>query len=61
LAEAIEDLKDETGLPNRLRDLDLGPEQVKVIVENGFRPDRMNNNPREITVSDLTELLTALI
>ena len=34
-------------------ELGLGETDIKIIVDNGFRPDRMANNPREVTMHSL--------
>ena len=61
LAEAVAHLQEQLDLPVRLRDLGLTRNHIATIVENGFRPDRMSNNPREITASDLTALLETIL
>ena len=61
LAEAVEDLEEQLDLPVRLRDLGLRQGHITTIVENGFRPDRMNNNPRRMTVEELTALLETVL
>ena len=49
LADAVECLKEKLQLPVRLRDLGIRQATLSTIVANGFRPDRINNNPRGIT------------
>ena len=61
LAEAVEDLQQELDLPVRLRDLGLRITDIATIVDNGFRPDRMSNNPRKITASELSALLASIL
>ena len=61
LAELVERLQAELELPNRLGDVGIGTREVSKIIENGFRPDRVANNPRKLTVGDLTKLLEAIL
>lgn len=61
LADAVDDLKSATGLPGRLGDIGLKRSDIDVVVKNGFRPDRVGNNPAELDAPSLTELLTALL
>ena len=61
LAETVEHLQNKLELPVRLRDLGLTKNHISKIVENGFRPDRMGNNPREIAAVDLTALLEEIL
>jgi len=61
LAEAVEHLKKELDLPVRLRDLGLKRAHITTIVENGFRPDRMSNNPRQVMAAELTAMLETIL
>ena len=61
LSEGVEHLQEQLDLPVRLRDLGLRRADITTIVENGFRPDRMGNNPRRVTVEELTVLLEAML
>ena len=61
LAEAVEHLQERLDLPIRLRDLGLRRADITTIVENGFRPDRMNNNPRRVSAAELTALLETIL
>ncbi len=38
-----------------------GPQDIDIIVANGFNPQRVNNNPRRLTETALREQLSALI
>jgi alcohol dehydrogenase class IV len=61
LAEAVGDLQQQMDLPVRLRDLGLRKAHIATIVDNGFRPDRMNNNPRQISAEQLSSLLETIL
>ena len=61
LAEAVETLQEQLDLPVRLRDLGLRISDITTIVDNGFRPDRMSNNPREVTPAVLHRLLEEIL
>jgi len=61
LADAVECLKEKLRLPVRLRDLGIRPADLSTIIANGFRPDRINNNPRTITSSDFERMLKEIL
>ena len=61
LADAVECLKEKLHLPVRLRDLGIRQADLSTIVANGFRPDRINNNPRAITASDFKRMLKEIL
>jgi len=61
LADTVECLNEKLGLPVRLRDLGIRKSDLPTIVANGFRPDRINNNPREITASDFDCMLEEIL
>lgn len=50
-------LMDELHLEKRLSNLGVPPEGKKIIVENGFAPDRIRNNPRTISRTDLEAII----
>ena len=61
LAHTVERLNERLGLPVRLRDLGIQKSALPNIVANGFRPDRINNNPRQITASDFDRMLEEIL
>ena len=61
LADGLVHLQQQLDLPIRLRELGLNRNHIDIIVENGFRPDGMSNNPREITAEQLTSLLETIL
>lgn len=61
LADAVECLMEKLQLPSRLRDLGIRSAHLSNIVANGFRPDRINNNPRAITSADFKRMLKAIL
>ena len=61
LSEAIEELRERLQMPKRLRDVGLVQKDIATIVEHGFRPDRVGNNPRDVTSESLTELLEGVL
>lgn len=60
LANAVEEAQQKMGLPMSLGEAGIKRSDVATIVENGFRPDRMSNNPREISSDQLTKMLEAI-
>lgn len=61
LASTVESLKEHIGLPSRLSELGITQKDIGTIVANGYRPDRMSNNPREISAKELTSLLESIL
>ena len=59
-AHLVECLMDEAGLERSLRKLGLNREGIDTVIENGFRSDRVVNNPREVTPEVLREILQKL-
>ena len=59
-AVAVEKLKAATGMPSRLSEVGLKETDIETVVKNGFRPDRVGNNPRELDAENLTKLLEAV-
>ncbi len=54
----IESMMDKIGLDRKLTLLNISaPEHHDVIVANGFNPERVKNNPRELTEQALREIL----
>jgi alcohol dehydrogenase class IV len=56
LIEAVERLCDEVGVPRRLGDVGVRPEQIPAIVRSS-RGSSMSGNPRELSDAELTEIL----
>ena len=61
LADTVRRLQENLGLPVRLRDLGIQKSDLSTIVANGFRPDRVNNNPRKITATDFDRMLEEIL
>lgn len=59
-AETLTGLMGRIHLETRLRDLGINKEDISVIVENGFNPDRVKNNPRLLTRESLTDMLNRI-
>ena len=59
--KAIEDLMDRIGLERRLSELGLQKgKDIQKIVERGFDPDRVRNNPRLLTRESLNRILVRI-
>ncbi len=56
----LESIMDETRLERSLGKLGIDKGGVKFIVDNGFNPQRMKNNPRRLQEKQLLELLSSL-
>ncbi len=57
---AIEKLRSDIGIPLRLRDLGVKPDQLRGFAEKSFGVKRiLRVNPRPVTVDDLESILKA--
>ena len=56
-ASRIEKLMEETGLSRSLAVLGVLGEDIETIIQNGFRPDRVKNNPKPLTPEALRAIL----
>ena len=61
MAETVERLQSQLELPERLADVGIGTGDIAKIVEHGYRPDRMANNPKVISAAQLTSMLREII
>jgi alcohol dehydrogenase class IV len=50
-----------TGLPTRLSELGLQSGDLARVVDQGFNPDRVTNNPRRLTRQALEEILEGIL
>jgi alcohol dehydrogenase class IV len=57
----IEEIIVTVELPRRLSEVGVTPEDIDLIVEDGFRSDRAENNPREITNMALRKILVSIL
>lgn len=55
--KVINDIYNKTGISNRLRNYGVEEKDISFIVKHSFTPDRMNNNPVEITEEILERVL----
>lgn len=53
----INNLMKSIGLETRLSDLGIGKEGIEIIINNGFTPERVKNNPRVLTKENLRKIL----
>jgi alcohol dehydrogenase class IV len=60
LIAAIEDLCARVGVPRRLRDVGVQPDQIPALVRDS-RGSSMSGNPRELSDVELTEILEQLL
>jgi len=59
--QKITKLMEEIELATRLSQLKMGLPEIKLILEKGFNPERVKNNPRLLTEEGLEEILFALV
>jgi alcohol dehydrogenase class IV len=57
----IESIMVEIGLAIRLHQLKISKKDLKIILDNGFNPERMKNNPRKVTERELRKILVSLL
>lgn len=60
-ARKVETLMTAVGLEKRLSCLGIDRQGIESIVENGFRPDRVKNNPRPLNPAELRCMLSTLL
>ncbi len=61
MAREIEKMMDDVGLEKSLSKLGIDESGMELILREGFRPDRIKNNPRFVDVDDLRQILKSLI
>jgi len=61
VVKKVEKLISDVELPNRLSHVGIKKEDIEVIVKEGFRPDRSENNPRKVREDDLKEILENIL
>jgi alcohol dehydrogenase class IV len=54
-------LMENIGVETKLSKLDIDKKGVELIIKKGFTPNRMNNNPRNITKNDLKKILEEIL
>lgn len=57
MAGQIESLMEGAGLERRLSKLKINESELELILRDGFRPDRIHNNPRPVSRQELSEIL----
>ena len=60
MADQVDHLMEGVGLERRLSSLKIQREGIDLILRDGFRPDRIKNNPREVTQEALREILNKI-
>lgn len=55
------DLMRRIGLETRLSHLGMSGKDIEIIIENGFNPQRVKNNPRQLTELQLRTLLESIL
>jgi alcohol dehydrogenase class IV len=58
--EAVQDLARQIGIPQQLRELGMSADQIPTVAEKAFQAKRiLRVNPREISLSEMEEILHA--
>jgi alcohol dehydrogenase class IV len=57
----IMELMKKVGVESSLRKLNIDEKGLELIINKGFTPDRMNNNPRRIEKKDLEKILREIL
>ncbi len=60
MANQIDALMDQVRLERKLSGLGIREDGIKLILRDGFRPDRIKNNPRPVTREDLQKILNQI-
>ncbi len=53
----FQELMEKIGVSHRLNKLNINQKDIELIIENGFTPDRMNNNPRIMTWGHIQKIM----
>ncbi|MFA5644681.1 MAG: phosphonoacetaldehyde reductase [Patescibacteria group bacterium] len=59
--EKIENMLRNIGLATRFHELNISRPDLKIILKNGFNPERMKNNPRLVSRTELRKILLNLV
>ena len=57
-SESLSEMMVSLGLPIRLRDLGLKEKDIELLLNEGIHPDRMGNNPANLSENDIRTILT---
>ncbi len=57
----IKNLMDNIGLETKLSELNINKEDINIIIEKGFNPKRVENNPKKLNREDLRIILKNII
>ena len=60
-AGRLQDLVGRLGVPTRLGGVGIAAQDIPLLLEHGFNPGRVRNNPRRLTVETLERMLTDLL
>ncbi len=60
MAKRVDQLMEKVGLERKLSALSIQKDGLDLILRDGFRPDRIKNNPREVTKEDLSKILNQI-
>ena len=58
--DKITNLMENIGLATRLSKLNLKKEDINLIIEKGFNPARVKNNPRQLSEDNLRGILNSI-
>ncbi len=59
-SKKIKSIMEEIGLKTSLSDLNIDEDGIQIIIDNGFKPERVTNNPRILTKERLKSILSNL-
>ena len=60
MAQQLDSLMEKVGLERKLSKLHIHQQGIEIILRDGFRPDRIKNNPRLVTREDLAKILKSI-
>lgn len=60
MADQVDRLMERVGLQRKLSSLGIQREGLELIIRDGFRPDRIKNNPREVTQEAVRDILNQI-
>ncbi len=60
-SEFLTQMMEDIGQPTRLSEFGIGKDDIPWIIENGFTPSRVANNPREVKANDVEDILKKIL
>jgi len=60
LKHELDELAKEVHLPTSVKEAGIPKEGIEIVLEEGFHPERVTNNPRKLTKTELRRILESI-